>query len=178
MLSKAFALARARRRPDHEDLAPAPGLGQLPALVQRVAGAGVHVDLHLDGVDGLPEGLAVSVYRIVQEALTNVVRHAAPADCRVTVARDDAALRVEVVDDGMRAGISGASDMGGGHGLIGMRERVRALGGEFEAGPLPQRGFRVAAHIPWPGGARPGGRSGRPGGRRARVQRRCRRTGR
>jgi signal transduction histidine kinase len=153
---------------DGAELTPAPDLDHLPDLVDRVASAGVHVDLEVDATLDLPEGLAVSVYRIVQEALTNVVRHAAPARCRVTVRVAGACVRVEVVDDGLRAGLAGdasgvgsyPSRAGPGHGLIGMRERVRALGGRFEAGPLPGRGFRVVAEIPWSGGSSLGGATG------------------
>ena len=129
------------------ELAPAPGIGQLRELADRVAAAGVPVELELDAPDGLPEGVSLAVYRIVQEALTNVARHAGPARCRVAVASSAEALEVEVVDDGRGASGQRRED-GTGHGLIGMRERVRTLDGEFSAGPLPGRGFRVLARIP------------------------------
>ncbi|GAA3138499.1 hypothetical protein GCM10020001_071260 [Nonomuraea salmonea] len=86
----------------------------------------------------LPEGVGLSVYRIVQEALTNVVKHAAPARCRVTVVADEKEVRIEVLDDGPRRRTS-PSD-GSGHGLIGMRERVSMYGGTFEAGSRRGRG--------------------------------------
>ncbi len=130
------------------DLAPMPRLDQLPLLVQRVATAGVRVDLHLSGTEDIPEGVALSVYRIVQEALTNVVKHAAPAHCRVAVSTAGETVTVEIEDDGERAGHSDAVG-GGGQGLVGMRERVRAVGGEFSAGPAGRRGFRVVARIPY-----------------------------
>lgn len=129
------------------DLAPAPGFDELSALAERVASAGVKVDLRLSGTEGVPDGVALSIYRIVQEALTNVVKHSAPAHCRVAVSVVDGSVLVDIEDDGAHAGLSERMD-GSGQGLIGMRERVRALGGEFSAGPRSPRGFRVAARIP------------------------------
>ncbi|MEU7743880.1 histidine kinase [Nonomuraea sp. NPDC049158] len=98
---------------------------------------------------GLPEGVELSVYRIVQEALTNVVKHAAPARCRVTVVADVMEVRIEVIDDG--PGRRTLPVEGTGHGLIGMRERVMMYDGVFEAGRLPGRGFRVSARLPYGG---------------------------
>jgi signal transduction histidine kinase len=91
----------------------------------------------------------LSVYRIVQEALTNVVKHAAPARCRVTVVADMREVRIEVVDDG--PGRRMLPVEGTGHGLIGMRERVMMYDGVFEAGRLPGRGFRVLAQLSYGG---------------------------
>lgn len=133
------------------DLEPAPGLSRLADLAGQLRLAGVEVDLDVRADDALPQGVSLAAYRIVQEALTNVARHAAPAKCRVTVARLGSDLEVEVVDDGSRgvaAGPPTGEPASPGHGLIGMRERVRALGGEFSAAPLPRRGFRVHALIP------------------------------
>lgn len=98
---------------------------------------------------GLPEGVELSVYRIVQEALTNVVKHAAPARCRVSVVADVREVRIEVIDDG--PGRRTLPVEGTGHGLIGMRERVMMYDGVFEAGRLPGRGFRVSAQLPYGG---------------------------
>lgn len=95
----------------------------------------------------LPEGVELAVYRIVQEALTNVIKHAAPARCRVSVLGDGRDVRIEVVDDG--PGRRTLPSAGAGHGLIGMRERVMMYGGAFEAGGLPGRGFRVFARLPY-----------------------------
>ncbi|MFD0479290.1 sensor histidine kinase [Nonomuraea thailandensis] len=95
----------------------------------------------------LPDGVGLAVYRIVQEALTNVVKHAAPARCRVSVVDDGVEVRIEVVDDG--PGRRTLPGEGAGHGLIGMRERVMMYGGTFEAGTLPGRGFRVFAQLPY-----------------------------
>jgi signal transduction histidine kinase len=91
----------------------------------------------------------LSAYRIVQEALTNVVKHAGPAHARVVVGYRDQDVTVEVIDDG-RGAVTSASDgrAGTGHGLIGMRERVAAFGGDLQTGPRPGGGFRVAARLP------------------------------
>ena len=129
------------------DLAPVPTLDQLPALVDRVAMAGVRVDCDLSGAEDLSDGVAVAVYRIVQEALTNVVKHAAPTRCRLRISVVDEDVEVEVTDEGMRAAVDGPGQRVG-RGLVGMQERVRALGGVLEAGPLPHGGFRVFARFP------------------------------
>ncbi|MFI9597387.1 sensor histidine kinase [Nonomuraea sp. NPDC052265] len=99
----------------------------------------------------LPDGVELSVYRIVQEALTNVVKHASPTRCQVSVAADGGEVRIEVIDEGPGRRMSPAD--GAGHGLIGMRERVMMYGGVFEAGSLPRRGFRVFACLPYRGGS-------------------------
>lgn len=130
------------------DTEPAPGLSGLPELARRAAMAGVSVDLSVPDTE-VPEGVGLSVYRIVQEALTNVIRHAAPATCRVTVTVIAGTVRVEVADDGpgVRTLSPGPDD--GGHGLVGMRERVAAYGGVFTAGPRPAGGFGVVATLPY-----------------------------
>ncbi|MWK40283.1 sensor histidine kinase [Actinomadura sp. J1-007] len=139
--------------PDAPDLAPVPDLSALPALAERAAMAGVRVDLDVRAPD-LPESLAVSAYRIVQEAVTNVVKHAAPARCRVTVAADGGALRIHVADDGPGTRVlPGGPPPGAGHGLVGMRERVMMYGGDFSAGPGASGGFEVAATMPYETGA-------------------------
>ncbi|MEU8803973.1 sensor histidine kinase [Spirillospora sp. NPDC048819] len=127
------------------DLTPSPGLADLPGLAERAAMAGVHVDLEVDAGE-LPEGVALSAYRIVQEAVTNVVKHAAPARCRVRVRADGLRLRVDVTDDGPGVRVLPGGD---GHGLIGMRERVMMYGGDFTAGPRPEGGFAVSAAFPY-----------------------------
>jgi signal transduction histidine kinase len=127
------------------DLAPAPGAGRLPELVRRATAAGIDVDVDVSGVETLPEGVGLSVYRIVQEALTNVARHAATARCRVRVNATAGEVRVEVSDDGS----GGGGRPTAGHGLIGMRERVAVYGGTFAAGPRPEGGFTVTAHLPY-----------------------------
>jgi signal transduction histidine kinase len=140
-------------------LAPAPGLGDLDRLVSTTAGAGVRVDVARTGELGdLPAGIDQSAFRIVQEALTNVVRHSGAGSCQVRVASRDGGLSVEVTDPGgpgrgAAAGYESGPANGTGHGIIGMRERVSLCGGEFSAGPLPGQGFRVAARFPLNGQA-------------------------
>ncbi len=138
-------------RADPAGPGPVPGIAGLPGLAERAGSAGVTVELDVRGADGLPEGVGLSVYRIVQEALTNVVKHAAPGHCRVAVeavgGRGGRRVRIEVTDDG--PGYGTPPSEGEGHGLIGMRERVMLYGGAFEAGPGPGRGFRVAACLPY-----------------------------
>jgi signal transduction histidine kinase len=132
------------------DLAPVPGLADLDGLLAEVAKAGLAVRLQVEGRPApLPAGVDLSAYRIVQEALTNVVRHAGPARAQVTIRYRDHDLLVEVTDDGRRA-VTLASDGRArvGHGLIGMRERVQVFGGDLDVGPRPGGGFRVAARLP------------------------------
>jgi signal transduction histidine kinase len=136
----------ALRRPDGAaaSLDPTPGLADLDRLVEAAADAGVRVTLAVDGGPApVPAEVGLAAYRIVQEALTNVVRHARVPQCRVTVRQAPDEVRVEVVDDG-RGGPLG----GDGHGIVGMRERATLLGGRFTAGPRPEGGFRVAAELP------------------------------
>ena len=130
------------------ELAPAPNLADLPELAQRAAGAGVHVDLDLHGDPDVPAGVGLSAYRIVQEALTNVVRHAAPAHCQITVTAQDGEVRIDVRDDGPGRRLLPAEN-GSGHGLAGMRERALVCGGELTAGPLNGSGFQVKARLPY-----------------------------
>jgi signal transduction histidine kinase len=95
----------------------------------------------------VPEAVGLSTYRIVQEALTNAVKHATPAACTATVTVSPAEVRIRVANDGAPRG--GTPAPGGGHGLIGMRERVAAWGGEFSAGPGTDDGFVVTATLPY-----------------------------
>jgi signal transduction histidine kinase len=132
-----------RSEVDGPERAPAPGPAGIPELVERARSAGVAAELSVDDTAALSDGIGLSVYRIVQEALTNVVRHAAPARCAVAVGVSDEAVRVEVVNDGPRVAAGQ-----GGHGLIGMRERVAVYGGTFAAGPRPEGGWRVSAVLP------------------------------
>jgi signal transduction histidine kinase len=132
------------------DLTPVPGLGDLDGLLAEVGKAGLAVRLQVRGTrPPLPAGVDLSAYRIVQEALTNVVKHAGPARAQVVVGYRDQDVTVEVTDDG-RGTMTSVSDgrAGTGHGLIGMRERVAAFGGDLEVGPRPGGGFRVAARLP------------------------------
>jgi signal transduction histidine kinase len=132
------------------DLAPVPGLADLEGLLAEVARAGLAVKLRVNGTrPQLPAGVELSAYRIIQEALTNVVKHAGPTRAQVVVGYRDQEVTVEVTDDG-RGVVTSASDgrVGTGHGLIGMRERVQVFGGDLEVGPRPGGGFRVAARLP------------------------------
>lgn len=133
---------------DTAPLAPAGTLSRLPELVASVTAAGIEVGLHTSGdVSLVPAFVDVSAYRIVQEALTNAVRHANATHVSVVLAVTGSELTVEVVDDGR--GVIGAATPPAGHGISGMRERVAALGGTFEAGGGSGGGFRVAACLPY-----------------------------
>jgi signal transduction histidine kinase len=142
---------RRTREPGSAQTAPPPGLDDLPALIQRAERAGVRTELRTQLAVGLPAGTALAVYRIVQEALTNVVKHAGDGThCQVTITVDSRGeVRIEVADDG--AGNPAATDraeLRGGHGLVGMRERVTMYGGTLAAGPRPGGGFTVSARLP------------------------------
>jgi signal transduction histidine kinase len=137
-------------------LMPVPGLANLDSLLAEVGKAGLAVRVRVEGTPlQLPAGVDLSAYRIVQEALTNVVKHAGPAHAEVTIGYRDQEVTVEVTDDG-RGAVPPASDgrVGTGHGLIGMRERVAAFIGDLQVGPRPGGGFRVAARLPLPPGRR------------------------
>ena len=127
---------------------PQPGLDRLDDLVEQVRQAGLAVDVHVEGqATPLPAAVDVSAYRIVQEALTNVLRHAGSARAEVVVRYGAGAVVVEVTDDG-EADPSVASTDPPGRGLVGMRERASLLGGSLEAGPRQSGGFRVLATLP------------------------------
>jgi signal transduction histidine kinase len=127
--------------------APAPGLCDLDRLAREVSDAGVPVEVQVEGsISDVPPGVDFTGYRIVQEALTNVLRHAGPSTAKVRVAHEPGALRIEVRDDGR--GVNGRST-GTGHGLMGMRERVAVYGGRLDAGPVDGGGFRVTAELPY-----------------------------
>ncbi|MFE4665646.1 sensor histidine kinase [Streptomyces sp. NPDC056716] len=129
------------------DLAPQPGLAQLTALTDRVRAAGTPVDLTVTGSPApLPQGAELAAYRVVQEALTNVVKHAVGARVRVTVAHTEAAVRIEVADTGGTP--AAPAGPAGGRGLLGLRERLAVYDGTLEAAPWPTGGFRVRATIP------------------------------
>ncbi|TQM00892.1 signal transduction histidine kinase [Actinoallomurus bryophytorum] len=127
---------------------PQPGLSDLPALAEPLAAAGLEVVIRQEGLDAatLSPGVELSAYRIVQESLTNVVRHARAGTARVNIGVADGELTVEIHDDGRGGGRF--ADLGGGHGITGMRERAALLGGSVEAGPAPAGGFRVRARLP------------------------------
>ena len=129
-----------------DPLAPQPGLNDLPTLVTQVREAGLPVALHVDGERReLPVGIELSAYRIVQEALTNALKHAGEAHASVRVHYGADSLELEIVDDG---GGAAAPVSSGGHGLVGMRERVALYGGRLDAGRRPSGGFAVRVLLP------------------------------
>ena len=129
-----------------DDRAPQPGLQHLGELLDGMRAAGLPVEAVIEGEPRpLSPGVDLSAYRIVQEALTNSLRHAGGASARVLVRYAPGALELEVADDGRGPPVDGAS---GGHGLIGMRERAQLFGGELDAGPRPGGGFVVRARLP------------------------------
>ena len=135
---------------DPAALAPQPGLGELPDLIERARTAGVGVELAVEGEPRpLAQGVDLSAYRIVQEALTNVVKHAGPAHTTVTLGYRPDALELTIADTG--DGAPAATP--GGHGLVGMRERAALFGGTLTAGPRDDRGFEVHASLPYGGAA-------------------------
>ncbi|OHV38234.1 MULTISPECIES: sensor histidine kinase [Pseudofrankia] len=139
--------ASAPDEPTDDELAPQPGLSQLPALVDRVRAAGVDVELTMTGTPvELSPGIDLAAFRVVQEGLTNAVRHAAGARVRIAVDHGPGALCVDVTDSGGRpAAVAGP---GGGAGLVGLRERLAVYGGSLRAGRRPLGGFGVRAEIP------------------------------
>ena len=136
------------REPAEETgLAPQPGVGELEVLADSVRAAGLPVNLVISGEPAaLPAAVDVSVYRIVQESLTNVLKHAGPARADVTIGCAEEAVTIEITDDG--AGDPRDGNQASGHGLAGMRERVAIFGGELRAGPRPGGGFAVRARLP------------------------------
>jgi signal transduction histidine kinase len=149
-----LGLLRAEAPEDGVAWAPLPGPAGLPALAAAAEMVGVRVELDVRGVADLPDGLGRTVYRIVQEALTNVMKHAAPAHCRVVVDAEGDDVRIVVTDDGPGHRLLPRAPSAG-HGLVGMRERVALYGGSFTAGPRPDRGFEVAMRLPYLRGRQP-----------------------
>ena len=132
-----------------DDHAPQPSLAHLERLLTHVRDSGVPVEVDVVGTPrNLPPGVDLSAYRIVQEALTNVLKHAAEARARVVLEYADDALAVTVTDDGIPGPLNG-NGHGGGHGLIGIRERVAVVGGEVDAGPRPEGGYEIRARLPF-----------------------------
>lgn len=140
------------RREDGEELGASPGLANLEHLASRAHRAGLTVALDVEGEPiTLPPGADMAAYRVVQEALTNTLKHAHGARATVKVRYRPRDVVVEVVDDGGRAAPSDRPPDGGGHGLVGMRERVALYGGNLEAGAQPTGGFAVRAQLPLEG---------------------------
>jgi signal transduction histidine kinase len=144
-MHRTLKLLRAGAEPE---LAPQPGLSELDDLLERTRGAGVGIDLTVEGEPRpLPQSVDLSAYRIVQEALTNVVKHAGRAHTTVTLGYRPDALELTIADTGDTA----PQPTAGGHGLIGMRERAALFGGTLTAGPRDGRGFEVRASLPYDG---------------------------
>ena len=151
-----------RRDSGAEEVRRAPGLGGLGALAERCRAAGLMVELHVSGQTAtLPADLDLVAYRVVQEALTNAIKHAGPAAVDVRVEVGPSELVLSVSDTGRGPAITGAANDGhsngdgDGHGLVGMAERVRAYGGDLLAGPRSDGGFAVTAQIPLAGSPTP-----------------------
>jgi signal transduction histidine kinase len=137
-----------RQADDQDSVQPTPGLGQLDVLVGTVRRAGLATEVRVAGeLPRLPPAVDVAAYRIIQESLTNVLRHAGPATATVELAVRDGRLCVHVGDDGV-GGVPRQRGAPTGHGLIGMRERAASVGGTLEAGPGPGGGFAVRATLP------------------------------
>jgi signal transduction histidine kinase len=134
------------RRPEEAPaLAPQPSLEHVGKLVEQAREAGLPVELRIEGeAVQLPAGVDLTAYRLIQEGLTNALKHARAGQAEVLVRYEDGQVELTVSDDG-RGG--GGGDKGG-HGLVGMRERVSVYGGELEAGPRPEGGYRLRARLP------------------------------
>jgi signal transduction histidine kinase len=136
-------------------LCPAPGLAAIERLAASTLEAGVKVDVDWHGSrEPLPAGIDLSAFRIIQEAVTNVVRHAGTSQCEVCIDRQDGQLSIEVTDSGRGGSGHDGGVAGTGYGITGMRERAALLGGDFSAGPRPGGGFRIAVRLPLPAPAR------------------------
>jgi signal transduction histidine kinase len=144
--SELRATVEVLREGDDAPLSPAPGLDQVPALVEAVVSGGLPVDLSIAGSQRhLPGSVELTADRVIQESLTNVVRHAHASAAAIEISYLPEALRVTVTDDG------GGGIPEPGLGITGMKERVAAAGGQFEAGPTGNGGFKVEASIPLAG---------------------------
>ncbi|MDR2985822.1 MAG: sensor histidine kinase [Nocardiopsaceae bacterium] len=142
-------LTTLRREDAAAPRSPAPGLDRLPELIELTRAAGLTVEVEVTGeAASLPAAVHLAAYRIIQESLTNVTRHAGPARVMVRLAYDDANMHVEIDDDGKAAASDRPSAIGTGSGITGMRERAAALGGELSAGFRRGGGFRVSARLP------------------------------
>jgi signal transduction histidine kinase len=137
-------LGAMRRDGDEVELAPQPGLDRLDSLVEEVGRAGLRVRLRVEGEPlPLPPAIDLSAYRIVQEGLTNVRKHAQASEAEVVLRYDSGQLQIDVRDDG----VGDSTSDGLGHGLVGVRERVRIYGGEMTAGPVAGGGFLLSARL-------------------------------
>jgi signal transduction histidine kinase len=137
------------KKDETEEIAPEPTLKYLQPLIEEVEAAGVEVRIRIEGEPrDLPKGLELTTYRILQEALTNSVKHAGPCRADVTIRYGRSGIELEVVDDGDRSRKAKRRENGSGHGLVGMRERAALYGGSLDAGPRTEGGYAVLARIP------------------------------
>jgi signal transduction histidine kinase len=145
------AILNVLRQADEADpVEPAPGLAQLDTLVDRASQAGLPTSVRSEGAPRpLPPGVDLAAYRIIQESLTNVIKHAGPATATIMLVYDESLLRIEIADSG-RGTVPGTEGPDAGHGLMGMRERAASVGGTFQAGPDKGGGYRVVAVLPLP----------------------------
>ena len=126
----------------------AEGLRDLDRLLEQFRAAGLRLEVkHLAEISDLPAALDISAYRIVQEGLTNVLRHGGPI-AQLTISRSEAALQIEIRDEGPPRGSAPSAPSGSGHGLTGIRERAALFGGTSQAGPEPNGGFRLGVELP------------------------------
>src|SRR5262249_12826744 len=140
---------------DDLDLAPPPSCAaDIARLIASSRDAGMTIELDGD-VPELPDATARAVYRVVQEAITNARKHAPGAVVGVSVTGEPSSDVTVVVTNGLAVNGRGEELPGSGHGLVGLRERVRLLGGTFSCGPVPGGGWRVEAHVPWAGQPQP-----------------------
>jgi signal transduction histidine kinase len=147
-MHRTLELMRPSDSDGESERAPQPTLAGLGALIERARSAGISVQLCVDGPRrALDAGVELSAYRIVQEALTNVIKHAGTAHASVSVHYGDDQLELEITDDGR--GAPGPRTPRSGHGLVGMQERVALFGGTLRAGPNNGRGYRVHALLPY-----------------------------
>lgn len=137
------------RREEHADKTPQPGLSYLEKLIEQTREAGLPVEVTVQGQPyELPQGADLSAFRIVQEALTNSLKHAGPSHATVCITYSSSKLELRVTDDGRGAAERLSNGSMDGHGLVGMRERVAMFGGELKTGPLPGGGYEVKATLP------------------------------
>lgn len=152
-MERMLGMLRATEEADGE-LSPQPGLSDVERLAAGVSEAGLPVKVKVDGTPvALPASVDLSAYRIIQEALTNALKHAGPARAAVNIRYGSDSLDLEILDDGQGVSADGDDHRGGGRGLIGMKERVGLFGGELTAGPRPEGGFRVHVRLPFAGSA-------------------------
>ena len=152
-MERMLEILRVAEGPD-QVLSPQPGLRQVDSLAAHVSEAGLPVEVAVEGSPTeLPSSVDLSAYRIVQEALTNSLKHAGASRAKVSIRYGPHSLELEVTDDGRGMSERGPSGDKEGRGLVGMRERVALFGGELSAGPMPEGGFRVLARLPLRSGA-------------------------